>query len=180
MNSNTRELSRDEIFEVLSSDRRRHLIYFLESHAGEAELRELAQWIAARENGTDPEAISEQARKRVYISLYQTHLPKLETYGLVEYDSDEKRVATTERIEEVIGLFDESKRVSEPTFQWQLYYPLLAGGSVVLFVLHLLGVGITSTTWLTFVIVGSLLALSLTHYYVEAASESESPPSELL
>ena len=174
MSSDTDELSRDELFEVLSSDRRRCLIYYLEAEGGEADLRELARRIAAWENEIEPEEVSEEGRKRVYISLYQSHVPKLEESGLIRYDNDTKTVSSTERIRDVTELF------AEQTRPWGRYYLALAGGSLFLLVLHLLDIAITSGTVLVVLVVGALLALSLAHYYVEHWSSSQTPLAELL
>jgi hypothetical protein len=174
VSSKTDELPRGGLFEVLSSDRRRYLIYFLQASGGEADLRDLARLIAARENGTDPEDISDKEQKRVYISLYQSHVPKLEDYDLVEYDSEKKRVIATDRITEVTKLFE------EPSRPWERYYIALALGSALLVLLHLLGIGILSISGLTALIVVALLGLSVAHYYVESIASSGEPSSELL
>jgi hypothetical protein len=167
-------LSRDDLFEVLSSDRRRYLIYFLESEGGEAELGRLARLIAALENDIEPPEVSDKEQKRVYISLYQSHVPKLVDYGLVEYDADEKYVTSTKRMREVTELFEESSH------SWQLYYLLI--GVVGLAALGATVAGISPLpAWIvSLAVVSALIVTSLAHYYLETVSVSGEPPAELL
>lgn len=167
-------LSRDDLFEVLSSNRRRYLIYFLESEGGEAELGRLARLIAALENDVEPPEVSDKEQKRVYISLYQSHVPKLVDYELVEYDSEEKYVSSTERMREVTELFEESSH------SWQLYYLLIGIGGLVAVGATLAGISPLPVWILSLVVVAALIVTSLIHYYVETVSTSGGPPSELL
>lgn len=80
-------LSREEIFDVLSNERRRHALHYLKRHEDRrVDLGSLVDYIAARENDTDPGAVDYKQRKRVYSALRQTHLPKLDECDLIEYD----------------------------------------------------------------------------------------------
>lgn len=56
---------------------------------------------AAWEEDVPSEELSSQQRKRVYVSLYQTHVPSLEAIGVVEYDADEGIVELADRAEAV-------------------------------------------------------------------------------
>jgi hypothetical protein len=82
------ELSRDELFALLSNARRRYVLQYLSRSGGTADFEELTLSVAAWENEAEPEEIDETDRKRVYVSLYQTHLPRLEDSGVVEFDQD--------------------------------------------------------------------------------------------
>ncbi|WP_416841562.1 transcriptional regulator [Haloferax sp. DFSO52] len=86
-------LSKDELFRILSNSRRRQILYFLHRADGPLSLKELAAMVASRENETTLEEVTDEERQRVYISLYQTHLPKLESAGLVRYDEEERTVS---------------------------------------------------------------------------------------
>jgi DNA-binding transcriptional ArsR family regulator len=81
------ELSRDVLFDLLRNRRRRLVMRYLGEH-DRAEIGELAEHVAAVENGTDPETLSSSERKRVYVSLYQSHLPKLAEAEVVDYDKE--------------------------------------------------------------------------------------------
>lgn len=85
-------LSPDEVFEILSNHRRRMVLYYLRHHGDSATVNELADEIAAMENEVSVEEITSQQRKRVYVSLYQTHLPKMDDSNVLEYDKDDGTV----------------------------------------------------------------------------------------
>lgn len=97
MPTDDQELSQDVIFDVLSSSRRRYVLYYLSQRDEPVELPSLAEEVAAWETETSVDELSSQERKRVYVSLYQTHIPKLEEVGLVDYDQDSGEVSLTER-----------------------------------------------------------------------------------
>jgi len=174
VNPNPEDLSREDLFDILSSDRRRYLLYFLEAESGEAELRELARLVAAHESGITPQNVTQKGEKRVYISLYQSHLPKLEAAGIVEYDSDSKRLTSTERVERVANLFEDRSR------PWRTYYLLLAAGGVVLLSLDLIGGGLFPPSFLTLGVLGALLFLSSFQYYETRYSSVQNSLEELI
>ncbi|MFQ3293262.1 MAG: hypothetical protein ACI9PP_000086 [Halobacteriales archaeon] len=78
------------IHDVLRNDRRRSVISALSTSGGHVELRFLADQIAEEETGTSPPP--KNARKSVYNSLHQTHLPKLAREGVVKYDRNRKLI----------------------------------------------------------------------------------------
>jgi len=82
--SASEELSQDLVFDILSNTRRRMVLYYLREYGAPASVQEIAERIAALENEIPPEELSRQQRKRVYVSLYQTHLPKLNEAGIIE------------------------------------------------------------------------------------------------
>lgn len=80
-----RGTSEHELFDVLSSRRRRHALQVLSTDES-VELGPLAEQVAAWENEKPVAAVTSTERKRVYTSLQQSHLPKLENAGLVTFD----------------------------------------------------------------------------------------------
>ncbi|MWV41690.1 hypothetical protein [Natrialba sp. INN-245] len=81
------ELSRDTVFQTLSNRRRRLVLTYLGRHPDRTvRLRDLSERIAAEENGVPIAEVSYKQRKRVYTSLYQSHLPTLHRDGIVEYN----------------------------------------------------------------------------------------------
>lgn len=85
--SSPADIALDVIFDALRSDRRRILLTVLDGSDGEATLPALATELAAREAGTTAEYVTENERKRVHISIYQTHLPKLADLDLIDYET---------------------------------------------------------------------------------------------
>lgn len=86
------ETPADDIFHLLQNSRRRDVLAYLEE-TEQTTLRELAEHIAARENGLSVAELRSDQRKRVYISLYQMHLPKLTAHGVIDYDKSRGTVA---------------------------------------------------------------------------------------
>jgi hypothetical protein len=93
-------LEESQIHDVLRNDRRRLTIKCLQDAADDTlALGDLAEQVAALETGESPPP--RDKRQSVYVSLQQTHLPKLEGLGVVEYDSDQKSVGLRDRIREI-------------------------------------------------------------------------------
>jgi hypothetical protein len=107
MSTDEPELSQDVIFDVLSSSRRRYVLYYLSQHEEPVELPSLAEEVAAWETESTVEELSSQERKRVYVSLYQTHIPKLQEVGLVDYDQDSGQVSLTDESDQIQGFLRE-------------------------------------------------------------------------
>jgi DNA-binding transcriptional ArsR family regulator len=105
-------LSKDTIFSMLSNQRRRYVLYYLNQRSGTVSLRDLAERIAAWENDVDVADLDYKQRKRVYTSLHQTHLPKLDEAGIVDYDQEEGTITLADRATdldiylELVGEYD--------------------------------------------------------------------------
>jgi|GEM_PF-816895 len=81
------DVSLDEVFDVLSSRRRRQALYCLQRNDGPMATRELAEQIAAGGHEAVDGAASDLL-KRVYTGLRHAHLPKLASLGIVSVDDD--------------------------------------------------------------------------------------------
>jgi DNA-binding transcriptional ArsR family regulator len=75
----------DDVFEVLGNARRRAVLGRV-AEGSALTHGELAEAIAAEEYGVPVEAVTAAQRKRVYVSLYQAHLPRLDEAGAVAFD----------------------------------------------------------------------------------------------
>lgn len=126
--SKSTELTKDDVLDLLSNSRRRYVIYFLEQWDGSATLNDLAYAIASRETGIPEASLSEDDKRRVYISLYQTHLPKLDLYGLVDYDKEERTVTLAALAADLGDYFFPERRNAR---WWMLYYLALASLSLL-------------------------------------------------
>ncbi|QLG64308.1 DUF7344 domain-containing protein [Halorarum salinum] len=80
------ELPLDVVFEVLKNERRRLVLEYLRRTEGSVTIGELAEHIAAYENDITPAELNAQQRKRVYIGLYQCHLPKMDDADAVAFN----------------------------------------------------------------------------------------------
>jgi hypothetical protein len=81
-------LAKDTLFDLLKNQRRRDALTYLVANDGRTTLSDMAEHIAAKENDLPVESINSKQRKRVYIGLYQCHLPKLSDAGVVDFDKD--------------------------------------------------------------------------------------------
>jgi hypothetical protein len=81
-----RALPLDQTFEILKNRRRRCVLQYLNEVDGPVSLSELAEQIAAWENGKDVRQITSSERKRVYVGLYQCHLPKMAGMDVVSFN----------------------------------------------------------------------------------------------
>lgn len=112
-------LSEQDVHEILRNDRRRAVIQRLQRTIGDVSLRALAETIAEYETGESPPP--RNIRESVYNSLHQTHLPKLDSQGIVDYDKNRKTVSLRRDAREVnpymdVFLFD------SPRVTWAEYY----------------------------------------------------------
>jgi len=80
------EPSLDLIFEILKNSRRREVIKYLRERDERVSLSDLAEHVAAVENGITTAELSSSQRKRVYVGLYQCHLPKMDDAGVIDYE----------------------------------------------------------------------------------------------
>ncbi|KTG08570.1 hypothetical protein AUR64_18005 [Haloprofundus marisrubri] len=84
-------LAETDIYDVLKNERRQRVVERLADCAETQSVRALSEHIAAIE--TDTETPPRNVRHSVYVSLCQTHIPKLDDLDIVDYDADAKDVA---------------------------------------------------------------------------------------
>lgn len=84
----------DETLELLASHRRRIVLKHVVESDGSVTVGRLAELLAAAEDDdVDPDSVSGQPRKRMYISLRQTHLDALQDAGVVVWDDETNKVS---------------------------------------------------------------------------------------
>lgn len=88
-------IPQDDMFDILGNKRRRQMLLILDSAPGPVSMSEFITRIAAAEEGTSPESVSETFYKRIQVASLQTHLPKMESAGVIERDQDERTVELT-------------------------------------------------------------------------------------
>ena len=168
--TDTTTLSQDIAFDILSNARRRFVLRELQQAPDEVELVELAERLAAEENGVTREALTAQQRKRTYVSLYQTHVPKLVEAGVATYDQDTGEIAATERVGELSEYFRDEPESSP----WPLVYGLVAGvGFVAYLGIFLLDADPLEPTHVGGGVILGLLIVSLFHYAYATRADGE-------
>ena len=96
----------DDAFDVLSNARRRRVLIHLFEADEPATLAGLSRSVAAWENGIDEEGVTSRQRKRVYTALRQSHLPKMDRAGVIDYDTDRGSVELTDEAAELRTYLD--------------------------------------------------------------------------
>lgn len=153
------ELPLDQIFEILKNSRRRQTLRFLYENDGETTLSEVAEHIAALENDTTVQAISSAQRKRVYVGLYQCHLPKMDDTDVIDFEQNRGTIEFGPNIAQLEPYLDEPKQR-----EWYKMYFSVAVGGFALFLAAQAGAaayGLTSTAVLLVLLVGITACVAL-------------------
>ncbi|MFW5938922.1 MAG: DUF7344 domain-containing protein [Halolamina sp.] len=125
-------LTQDTVYDLLSNKRRRFVISKLRRTEGAVSVNELSEAVAAWENGIEIDELTDKQIKRVYVSLYQIHIPKLDEAGLVEYDKDSGQVQLTSTVSELDSYLPQQADDSADV-PWPLVYAGLAGAALLLY-----------------------------------------------
>jgi len=172
-------LPKGDIFEVLRNQRRRYVLQFLKQYGRAVELGDLAQQVAAWEYGTTLDGVTPEQRKRVYTTLQQTHLPKMDRSGILVFDSDRGVIEPTGRTAD-INVYLEI--VPGREFAWRELY--LSLGAISCALVAALWIGIYPLTLLSELAWAAVIAATLTitaiaHIYHERnmrVGYGEQPP----
>lgn len=175
-------ISYDNSFDLLSNHRRRYTLHYLEQKGGEVSIGELSDHIAAWENEITYDEVSYDERKRVYTSLQQVHLPRMDEMDVIDYDDREGTVEVGPAAEEldfyleIVGKYD---------IPWSVLYLGLALLNFSALVAVAVGVPGTELIpplgWALFCIT-SFSVVSVCHLYInhtEMRLGGDGPPTEL-
>jgi len=123
------ELGEDQIYHLLQNERRRNVLRYLHDAEEKVSMRDIAEQVAAWENDSTVQTITSSERQRVYIPLYQSHLPKLDEEGIIEYDQSRGTVRKTDAADALYEYLEpgtsdddvEEEDEHNPT-RWEQYY----------------------------------------------------------
>lgn len=155
----------DSLFDILQNERRRAVIRYLKQRDSKSvTIDDLATHIAARENNVDVSQVSSTQRKRVYIGLYQSHLPKMDDFDVIDYDQNRGTIRREDLSPLVphLSLIDQKTRSHASTAGDAVIGFLVASG--LLSTVGLAGLGpfgfVADWVWMTAIIVAfGLLAI---------------------
>lgn len=170
----------DDRFDLLSNHRRRYALHYMQNNGEQATLGELSDTIAAWENGIDPEEVSYDERKRVYTSLQQVHLPRMDEAGVVEFD-DREGVVEIGPAAENLDVYLEV--VDSRDIPWSVFYLLLSGLNAAVVAAYAFGTpglaGLPDIGIPVFVVT-TFLVTALAHLYITRTEmrlgDDEEPP----
>ncbi|AZQ14306.1 hypothetical protein [Halorubrum sp. PV6] len=175
------ELDEEVVFSVLSNRRRRFALHALCQHEDAADLGWLAKRVAAWEAGVSLAEVDSDSRKSCYVSLQQSHLPKMDEADVVSFDKRAGVVRPTPAAEELDVYFDV---VTEPEIPWHGYYlGLAAVGAALLSALWtdaVLFSTLPDLAWMAFLVV-ALVVSAIAHTYVARGRKlgADGPPPEV-
>lgn len=182
VSTDNQSLSRTEIFDVLSNQRRRYILHYLKQRekADFVDLRDIVDQVAAWECETTVDQLDSAERKRVYTAIRQSHLPKLHDVGVVEYNNKRGTVELTDTAREVEVYLE---YVPEHDISWSQYYLGLSGISSLIIgamALEIWLFGNIPPLGLATLIVGLFVLSSGVHVYYTRQSRlgADGPPED--
>jgi len=164
------ELTQDTVYDLLSNKRRRFVISKLRRADGAVSVNELSESVAAWENGVDVDELTDKQTKRVYVSLYQIHIPKLDEAGLVEYDKESGQVKLTPTVSELDSYLPEQADDGDADVPWEAIYAGVAAVALVMYAGVFLFPGAfswLSVTALNVTLFATLVLVAGAHYFIE-------------
>ena len=161
------ELAAVDIHDVLSNERRRMVLSILREQDGQTTARELSERIAELETGQSPPP--RNIRQSAYVSLHQTHLPKLDNLGIIDYDESAKTVGLTERAQRVNVYMETVPRYG---ISWSEYYLAVSAVGLLLVIASVIGVPVLgapgAVAWATLTLL--LIGGSATYQTIQQGS----------
>ena len=112
---NGAQLPYDVVFGLLANERRRHTLTYLTECENPTTLSNLAEHIASLENGKPVDALSSSERKRVYVSLYQCHLPKMDDTNVIDYNQSRGTIELRPEADQLVHHLPGESEETTPT-----------------------------------------------------------------
>lgn len=152
-------LDTDTVFALLKNRRRRDVLRFLRANAGTVTMSDVAEYVAARENGIPESHLSSKQRKRVYVALYQCHLPMMDRAGVIDFNRARGNIDLAPAADQLQAYLDDATSTSTG---WTNYLAVtIFGGLLFLFSTLLVGPGSWFSTLTVLGLIGAIIALSL-------------------
>ena len=155
------QLPLDITFEILKNRRRRLVLKYVRDTEEPVTIGELAEHIAAIENDTTVQQLDAQQRKRVYIGLYQCHLPKMDDAGVVDFNQGRGRIEVGDHVASLYEYLDVGAEEESEAAPSQTAYAGGVAAFAVLFFVAQLSNAYTLATAVVVVFLAAVLAVSL-------------------
>ena len=164
----TDDLETEEIHDVLRNHRRRLVLDILQAADDPVSVRELSERIGAIEADQDPPP--RNVRQSVYVSLLQTHLPKLDELGIVDYEPEGRSVSVGEGLREVAIFLETVPKYGLSRSEYYAAVSLL--GALTMAAADLgtpVITAVSASTW-AYAFLALIFASGLYHTYVQGSS----------
>lgn len=106
--------SLDEVFELLTPERRRYVLYYLEQRDGPVEIKALAAKIQEWESDSSPSELPDDDYHDIVITLKHRHLPKAAQVEYIEYDPDASTIELTGSPMEMRAILSVARAIEQP------------------------------------------------------------------
>lgn len=169
--SSDETVSEGVVFDILRNERRRRVLKYLEEQDGHTTLGEMAEHLAAIENDKPRSQITSQERKRLYVGLYQCHLPRMDKAGSIDFDGDRGTIDTTEHTQSFLEYLPNDGSEEEPDTRWTRYYFTISAVGAGLLVLNAVG-GVVGSQLLLGVVVFAVGLCSTLHWYTTTVADA--------
>ena len=133
----------DDTFHILQNERRRRVLQYLSETEGPVDMRDIAEQVAAWEHETTVQQLTSDQRQRVYIALYQSHLPKLADFGIITYNRSRgvvERTPLADRIARYLNPGNADEEAESVRNDWARYYIGVTVLSLLLITLVWIGI----------------------------------------
>lgn len=106
--------SLDRVFDLLSNERRRYALYYLEQHNERVPVDKVAEQVATWQTDRGTDSIPEEKFEDVEVSLQHSDLPKAAKAEYVQYDPEEEVVEVTGTPPEICAIISVARTIERP------------------------------------------------------------------
>lgn len=107
-------VSLDRVFDLLSKERRRYALYYLEQQDEPVSIDEVATQVAEWETNGATVTISEDKFEQIEVELQHNDLPKAAEAKYIEYDCEAEVIEVTGTPPEVNAIISVAKTIERP------------------------------------------------------------------
>lgn len=169
--------STSDLFEILSNQRRRYVVYYLKQTDEPIKIGLLSTQLAAWENECERAQVTGDERKRVYTSLQQVHLPKMDKSGILSFDKQSGVITPTAELKQIALDIDTTTDDRVPWHKYYTGYAVVCAGIVIAATAGLWPVAaVPNSVWLIAIAITLLLSAATQTYLStnRAATEASS------
>ncbi len=107
-------VSLDRVFDLLSDERRRYALYYLEKQDGPVSIDELAEQVAEWETNPGRASVPEEKFEEIELRFIHRDLPKASEAGYVKYDPEEGEIALVDEPREFDAIVSIAEVIERP------------------------------------------------------------------